>query len=88
MKKKIKLTRKQVLVFTIVNALCAAFWIYDAISYAGAYFEISKIVGGMPSPWLKVAAAGVWFVAAIVWLVRYIKYDDLSKDADECVSEE
>ena len=88
MKKKIKLTRKQVLVFTIVNALCAAFWIYDTICYARTYFEISEIVGGMPSLWLKVAAAGAWIIIVIVWLVRYIRYDKLSKDTDECVPEE
>ena len=83
MKKKIELTRKQVLVFTIVNALCAAFWIYDTICYASTYFEISEKVSGMPSLWLKVVAAGVWVIIAIVWLVRYIRYDELSKDTDE-----
>ena len=83
MKRKIELTRKQVLVLTIVNALCAAFWIYDAICYTSTYFEISEIVGGMPSLWLKVAAAVVWIIIAIVWLVRYIRYDELSKDTNE-----
>ena len=83
MKRKIELTRKQVLVLTIVNALCAAFWIYDAICYADTYFEISEIVGGMPSLWLKVVAAVAWIIIAIVWLVRYIRYDELSKDTDE-----
>lgn len=83
MKRKIELTRKQVLVLTIVNALCAAFWIYDAICYTSTYFEISEIVGGMPSLWLKVAAAVVWIIITIVWLVRYIRYDERSKDTNE-----
>lgn len=66
--KKRQLKKKEVLVLTIVNALCAAFWIYDTICYAATYFEISEKVGGMPSLWLKVVAAVVWVIMQLFGL--------------------
>ena len=80
--KKRKYAKKEVLVCAIINSLLALFWIYDAICYARVYFEIREQVGGMPALGLKVAAAVVWLVAAIVWTTRYIRYDELSKNAD------
>ena len=80
--KKRKMSKKEVMVLAIVNSLLAVFWIYEAISYTNVYFEIRELVGGMPSPGLKVAAAVVWSVSAIVWIIRYFRYDELSKNTD------
>ena len=80
--KKRKMTKKEVLVFATVNSVLALFWIYEAISYSSVYFEIRELVGNMPSLGLKVAAAVVWTVSAIVWIARYFRYDELSKNTD------
>ena len=85
--KKRKYAKKEVLVCAIIHSLLALFWIYDAIGYARVYFEIREQVGGMPSLGLKVAAAIVWLVAAIVWTERYINYEKHSKEIDQQIEE-
>lgn len=75
MKKK-KLSKKQTLMYGIIFSLLAFAWIYDAVRYAEIYFRFREDVGGMPSLELKVAAAITWSIAAIVWIVRYIRYDE------------
>ena len=82
MKKK-QLTKKQFKVFAIANALCAILWIIEAVQYICDYPVIRDIYARAETALIvKIIVAVGWTIIAVIWIIRYFRYDELSKNAD------
>ena len=89
MKKKKKPTKKQVKYLSIFSSGLAVLWIIRVVDYARDYQVIRQIIADAEAYLvMNILATICWTVLAITWIVQYVKYDEHSKDSDDCVSEE